>query len=219
MDLAQISDFLTLLEKNNNREWFQKNKAMYQQAMESWQQIVRLLISEISEFDQEIRVLDPKKCIFRIYRDVRFSHNKTPYKTNFSASMKPEGRKSPFGGYYLSYSPEELTVAGGIYQPEPTLLAKIRQEIDYNPGPLLKIINAKKFKTVFGQVDGEKLKRPPKGYSAEDENIELLKHKDFIVYQQLKTNAMDPKKRLKQVGASFQLIQPFNAYFNTVIRD
>lgn len=219
MNLDLILRFLSNLKKNNNREWFQDNKSKYIEANEAFIELVSQIIDQIGKFDPDISVLEPKKCVFRIYRDVRFSKNKDPYKTNFGASMRPEGRKSPFGGYYLHLHQEESFVAGGIYHPEPAHLAKIRQEIDYNPGPINKIISNKKFLSVFESVKGDQLKRPPKGFDAEHPDIELLKHKDFIVYCPLKNKLIKSSEFLKTAISYYKLIKPFNDYFNTAIRD
>ena len=131
--------------------------------------------------------------------------------------MRPGGRKSGLAGYYLSINPGESLVAGGIWQPDPKNLAKIRQEIDYNPEELLKIINKSGFKKQFGEVEGDKLKRPPKGYAKDHGNIELLKHKDFIVYRYLKDSEVKDKNFVRQSLGIYKSIRPFNAYFNMAI--
>jgi uncharacterized protein (TIGR02453 family) len=219
MNLDIILRFLSELEKNNNRDWFQDNKSKYLEAHQAFIELTAHMIDQIGKFDQEISVLEPKKCVFRIYRDVRFSKNKAPYKTNFGASMRPGGRKSPFGGFYLQIQPDESFVAGGMYHPEPRHLAKIRQEIDYNPEPIRKIISGKKFISAFESVTGDQLKRPPKGFDAEHPDIALLKHKDFIVYSSLKNVIVKSPQFLDVAISTYKLMKPFNDYFNTAIQD
>src|SRR6266496_3900330 len=122
-------DFLKKLKKNNNREWFNENKNLYLDAKEDFDYFVNELIQEISESDSSVAGLQPKDCTFRIYKDVRFSKDKTPYKTNFGAAIQQGGRKSPASGYYIHISPTEVFVAGGIYMPSPENLLKIRNYI------------------------------------------------------------------------------------------
>ena len=219
MDLKLVVDFLKKLNKNNNREWFMDNKPMYQEAHASFVELTASLIDQIGKFAPDISTLEPKKCVFRIYRDVRFSKDKSPYKTNFGTSMKPGGRKSPYGGYYIHIHPTESFVAGGIYHPESLNLSKIRQEIDYNPQVINKLISNKKFKDAFQEVKGDKLKRPPKGYDESHPDIELLKHKDFIVYSGLTVKEVLSNDFIKSAVGKFKLMKPFNDYFNTAIQD
>ena len=216
-DLKFILSFLKDLAKNNDREWFQDNKQRYQQAHAAFITLMGNLIDKIGKFDPDIATLDPKKCVFRIYRDVRFSKSKTPYKNNFGANMSPGGRKSGLASYYIHIQPGASMLAGGMYHPEPENLARIRQEIDYNPGILSEILRSSAFRNQFGEMKGEKLKRPPKGYDPEHLNIEWLKHKDFIVYKSISDRELMGKNFVDWASETFKVLRPFNDFFNVAV--
>ncbi|HEX5169927.1 MAG TPA: DUF2461 domain-containing protein, partial [Cyclobacteriaceae bacterium] len=175
--------FLKSLSKNNNREWFEKNKPKFLVAKEEFEHFVTALVNEITKFDGSLMGLDPKKFIFRIYRDVRFSKDKRPYKTNFGAGISSNGKGLGRPGYYLHVEPGGKSfVAGGLYMPEPEILGKVRQEIDYSGDELRKIMSNKKFKNLYRDFwDEDKLKTMPKGYPKDHRCIEWLKLKSFIV--------------------------------------
>jgi len=217
MDTTSILAFLTDLETNNNREWFEENKERYKKVHVSFLDIVQHTIEGIGKFDQDIAHLDPKKCAYRIYRDVRFSKDKTPYKTHFGAEMAPGGRRSGLAGYYIHIQPGESILAGGIWHPAPENLAKIRQEIDYNGDELKDIINSKEFKNVFGELKGDKLKRPPKGYDPDHLDIELLKFKDFLAYTSLKDKEVKSKDYLSNVISKLKVLKPLNDFLNVAV--
>jgi uncharacterized protein (TIGR02453 family) len=169
--------FLKDLKKNNNKDWFDENRKQYQIAKDDFAEFVASLLEDIAKFDPRLKGTEAKDCIFRIFRDVRFSKDKTPYKSHFGANMAPGGRKGFLGGYYLHVDTAgESMIAGGSYHPEPDQLAAIRQEIDYNIKEFKAILNKKDFKTNFGELeDFDKLKRVPKGYDADHPEAELLK--------------------------------------------
>lgn len=183
MDFKQLLGFLKNLEKNNNKEWFDANKKQYESVRKEWIDFVGSVIKKAGAFDPAIQHLDPKKCIFRINRDIRFSKDKSPYKNNFGMALSSTGVKEEFVGYYLHIQPGKSFIAGGAYVPMPDKLAAIRQEIDYSFDEFKKIVSAKAFKDAFGNLSGEKLSRPPKGYEADNPAIEFLKHKSFIAEQ------------------------------------
>lgn len=214
--LSPILEFLSDLEKNNNREWFESNKSRYQDARSALEDLVADMIDRMADVDPDLGMLEPKKCIFRIYRDVRFSKDKTPYKTNMSVSLKAQGRKSPYAGYFLSLKPGEVFVAGGIWHPEPKNLAQIRQEIDYNGQVLEDLFTQTTFKKAFVEMKGEKLKRPPKGYEPDNPRIEWLKHKDFLLTSQVPDEKLG-QNFAKNVVGYFSLMQPFNQFLNMAI--
>jgi len=174
-------DFLSRLKQNNNREWFTENKNQFNEAKLVMEAFVSSLIEKIGGFDKSIAGLDAKKAMFRIYRDIRFSKDKTPYKTGMGSYIAPGGRKSIKAAYYLHIEPEASFLAGGIYGPSTENLFKVRQEIKYNFKEFKNIIEAEDFKNTFGELKGSKLKRPPKGFDADFEGVDYLKHKDFIV--------------------------------------
>jgi len=218
MNAVAIFSFLKELKKNNNRDWFQENKAKYQQAFDHFLDIAQFIIDELGKSDKEISLLQPKDCVFRIYRDVRFSHDKTPYKTHFGAYFAPGGKGSPNPGYYLHLSPGgESFMGGGLYRPTGEMMAKVRQEIDYNSGELKKIVSKKQFSNIFGEIQGDSLVRPPKGYSADHPQIELLKLKDYLVLSNLKDSEVKEKNFTKEVVKRFRIMQPFIEYLSVAI--
>ena len=133
--------FLTVLKENNYKEWFHENKPLYEEAKKEFEPFVNILIQEIRSIDKEVGHLEPKDCIFRVFRDIRFSKDKTPYKTNFGAFVaKGGGRKSEFGGYYFHLEPDNCLLAGGIWMPQPDILKAMRQEIYHNIDEFLEIL-------------------------------------------------------------------------------
>jgi uncharacterized protein (TIGR02453 family) len=181
--MKQIFAFLKKLKSNNNRDWFENHKNDYLKAREEYEMFIEDLLPQIKKFDKKIdKSLSAKECLFRIYKDVRFSKDKTPYKTNMGASINPGGKKSPVAGYYVHIEPGNSFVAGGVWMPEPALLAAIRQEIDYNAKPLTDILKSASFRKWFKGLDEEdKLKSAPKGFDKDHEHIELLKNRHFLV--------------------------------------
>jgi uncharacterized protein (TIGR02453 family) len=206
-------EFLSKLSKNNNREWFEKNRSTYENAKTNFKIFVDDLILSSSKFDPAIKALEAKNCIFRINRDVRFSKNKAPYKNNFGASISPGGKKSFSAGYYVQIQPGQSFIAGGMWQPEAPLISAIRQEIDYNAAEFKKIISAKEFKKQFGKLSEEdKLKSVPKGYDKTHPEIELLKHKSFIVVHDLKDTEVLSKNFLKLCNEVMKAMHPLNSF-------
>jgi len=217
MNTGYILSFLKDLKANNNREWFEENKDRYQQASAHFLELVEAVIAGIGEFDEDISLLDPKKCIYRIYRDVRFSKDKTPYKTHFGADMAQGGRKSGLAGYYFHISPGESMIAGGVWHPQADNLAKIRQEIDYNADLFRKIIDARSFVSAFGEIKGDKLKKAPKGYNPDNPEIELLKFKDYLAYKIMPNKVVTGKNYLTQLISEMKVLQPFNNFLNEAV--
>ncbi len=211
--------FLKDLAKNNDRNWFEKNKERYLDSKLQFEEFIAALLAELSKFDSKVGSLDPKKLPFRIYRDVRFSKDKSPYKVNMGAGISPNGKLVQEPGYYIHLQPGNKSfVAGGIYMPDNERLAKIRQEIDYNADKLLKIINNKAFKKLYPELDDfDKLKTMPKGYPKDHPQIELLKHKSLIVsHNYTDKEVLDPKF-VKTVAAHAKLIKPLNDFINEAI--
>src|ERR1700761_6962308 len=180
-------DFLKDLSQNNNREWFTANKARHDKARENMISFAGKLIALLHKTDPEIDTeLDPKKCVMRIYRDIRFSPNKTPYKNNFGMSIPTRGLRNGGAEYYLHITPGGSFIAGGYWMPEGDHLKAIRQEIDYNGNELKEIIDNPEFVKLFGDFrKQEQLKTIPQGYSADNEHIDLLKLKSFIAVHYL----------------------------------
>jgi uncharacterized protein (TIGR02453 family) len=180
--MENILKFLKAISKNNNREWFEKNKPKYLTVKLEFEDFLEQLHKELLKFDESLGGINPRKLAFRIYRDVRFSKDKRPYKVNMGAGMSEHGKMEQEPGYYIHIEPGKSFVAGGIYMPDNEKLAKIRQEIDYNTKGFQKILNDKKFKKLFPALgDFDKLKTAPKGYPKDHPNIDLLKYKSYIV--------------------------------------
>ncbi len=206
--------FLKKLEANNNRDWFEKNKPAYLKAKEEFEVFVQQIINGIAKFDKRISPdLQAKDCTFRIYKDVRFSKDKTPYKNNMGASINPGGKKSLVAGYYFHLQPEGSFLAGGVYMPEPEMLNAIRQEIDYNSAPLLKILKSASFKKYFKGLDEEgALKTAPKGYDKEHPLIDLLRNRHFIASHAFTNKQVLDKNAAKEIVAGFKAMHPFLEY-------
>lgn len=210
----KVFDFLKKLTKNNNREWFTENKNLYTEAQESMVLFLEDLIKEMSEFDAELGKIDAKKSLFRIYRDTRFSKDKTPYKTNFGASLGM-GKGSQKGGYYLHLEPGKSFIAGGIYMPESSVLKTLRKEISLYGQDFIKILNDKEFKKYFPELDqDDKLKKVPQGFEKEDPMAEYLKLKSFIVVYNLNDDEITDKNASQDLSKIFKAMKPLNDFLN-----
>lgn len=206
---ASTLKFIRDLKKNNNKPWFDVNRKKYEDAKADFVSFVEILITAIGKFDPAVSSLKAKECIFRINRDVRFSKDKSPYKTNMGTYINPGGKKVNTPGYYFHCEPGQSFAAGGLYVPEPALLAKVRQEIDYNFDEWKKIVNNKTFKKYFPKVDGiEVLSRPPKGYSDDNPAIAFLKMKSYIVSRPLTDAQLTHKDLVKDVSRTFETMKP-----------
>ena len=207
-----VFKFLKSLEKNNNRDWFAKNKPKYLHANEHF----KALAEEINEGMQKQDNIEKMK-LFRIYRDVRFSKNKQPYKNSFSGGFS-RATKALRGGYYLHLQPGgNSMVGGGFWQPEPTDLKRIREDIATDAAPLQKIINSTSFKKHFGELKGQQLKTAPKGYPKDHPAIELLRYKSFIVSKYFTDEEVGTPGFSKEVLKYFKAIRPFFDYMSEVL--
>ena len=214
---AATIKFLKDLKKNNNKPWFEKNKADYLRAKEDMDAFVEQVIGGLGKIDPDIATLLPKDRTFRIYRDVRFSKDKTPYKTNMGASFNRGGKKIPTAGYYFHCEPGGQSMAGGgLWMPMPPHLAKVRQEIDYNFDEWKKITGSRGFRKMFPKgVEGiEVLSRPPKGYEEENPAIGYLKMKCFIVSRDLSDAELQSRNLLKDVLKTFAMMKEFIDFLN-----
>jgi len=217
MDFEKALKFLSRLKRNNHKTWFDKNKEEYLEIKESFENWLGELIKNVEKIDGSIRNLEAKHCVFRIYKDVRFSKDKTPYKTHLGAYIAKGGRKSPSAGYYFHLEPGNSFLAGGIWMPESENLSKIRQEIDYNTDEFLKILKDKTFKKYFGEITGEKLSRNPKDYPADHPQIELLKFKSFNGVHEMDDQKVKSRDFLKHVLNAYKAILPLNEFLNRAI--
>ncbi len=216
---ASTLRFLKSLKKNNNKSWFEANKSAYLDAKADIDQFVQLVIDGLGKTDAGIAVLKPKDCTFRIYRDVRFSKNKTPYKSNMGAYFNRGGKKALTAGYYFHCEPGGNRLGGGMWMPLAPELNKVRQEIDYNFDEWKKIINRPNFRKLFPNgVDGiETLTRPPKGYDEQNPAIEFLKMKNFVVMRTLTDAELQSKGLLKEVLKTFAAMKEFIDFLNRAI--
>jgi len=210
-------EFLEELARNNNREWFQKNKKWYEESRDKFLFLTDVMINEIRKFDPEMPALAPKDCMFRIFRDVRFSTDKSPYKTNFGSFISKGGRKGIFSGYYFHISPDENFVGGGIYMPPAEPLKAVRDYIAENADEFLEIVNQKEFKKMYPSMFDDKLKTAPKGFPKDHEHIELLKYKSYIFSHLLSRKDISEEKYIEKMVTAFRLLQPFNRFLNEAI--
>lgn len=217
-----IMSFLYDLSENNNREWFAANKERYTAAADLYKREVTELIAKISDFDAEIQHVKPENCIFRIYRDIRFSPNKIPYKNHFGAYIAINGgRKSIFGGYYFHLEPKNSFLSGGIYCPEKDILKKIRHGIEDNFDELQEILNEKNLKKYFGDMQSyEKNARLPLGFSADSPAAKYLTFKHFLVEHHLLSEEMLFSENFIDYAAEvFRSMKNFNKFFNEIIME
>lgn len=209
--------FLSDLKVNNNREWFTANKARYTAAHAEFLAFTDALIAGIARFDPGIAHYTAKDCVFRIYRDVRFSKDKSPYKTHFGAHVTAAPKKSEIhtrAGYYLHLEPGGTFLAGGAYLPESKWLKAIRQEIAYCTEEFTGILNDRDFKKYFGGIEGEKLTRSPKDYPADHPAIEWLKHKSFLASHACTDEQVLSDGFLRHCADVFQALHPFDQFLN-----
>ena len=218
MDLAHVLQFLAQLQANNSKEWMDAHRDDYQAARQSFIELTAYLLDDLSNEDEGLIGLEPKKCIFRINRDVRFSKDKSPYKLNFGAAMAEGGRHSGNPVYYIQLQPNnESFIAGGLYQAPTDVLAKVRQEIDYNAAELKQITSSPDFKQQFGAIQGDSLKRAPKGYDPSHPNIELLKLKDYLVMHSLTDEEVTDEQFPERALAIFRAMVPFVRYLAVAV--
>ena len=214
--------FLRNLKKNNKKEWFDANRTKYESAKKNVEDLSVEIIKRLSHTDDSIAHLQPKDCMFRINRDVRFSKDKSPYKTNMGVYFSKGGKKGINAGYYFHLEPGSSFVAGGLWMPMPPELKKVRQEIDYSWAEFSKITGSKKFKSVFGDLDMSNefaLSRPPKGYEADNPAISYLKLKSFIATTKIKDADLTSKDLVKKVTVHFESLKPLIDFLNRAIEE
>ncbi len=204
--------FLKDLERNNNREWFNDHKKTYQQAQQNFIFFINELISSLTQIEPDWQGLTAKDCIFRIYRDIRFSKNKQPYKDHFGAHIAKGGRKSSGPGYYIQIKPSGSLLAGGIFNPDSQQLKAIRQEIDYSSKEFLKIVESKRFKAYFGKLKGDQLKTKPKGYEKDHQMIKYLRYKSFLMMYELEDEEIFERNLIFKLLRISEEMQPFNRF-------
>ncbi len=210
--------YLENLKLNNNKEWFNDNKSHFELAKADFEAFITDLFAAIAKFDPSIGHHKPKECIFRIYRDVRFSKDKSPYKTHFGAHLTAAAKKSEIhnrSGYYIHIEPgNNSMLAGGAYLPQGDWLKKIRQEIDYNGHEFLAIIQSPTFKSTFGELEGDSLVRPPKGFDENHQYLQWLKMKSFLATHKVKDNEVTHGDFLNHAAQTFETLKPLGDFLN-----
>lgn len=212
---AQISkasfDFLKELEKNNNREWFTENKERFKSHETVVKAFCNAAMENLNKHDQI-----EKLKIFRIYRDVRFSKDKTPYKAHFAGSFSRMGLERR-GGYYLRIKSGETFLAAGFWEPNKEDLLRIRKELELDASEFRTVINKKSFKEVWGELQGETLKTAPKGFDKEHSDIDLLRYKQFIFTRNFTDKEVLSKNFLDEVDSSFKAIRPYFDLMSSIL--
>ena len=210
--------FITDVAANNNREWFAENKERYEAAKADVLAFVDQLIPQLAAADPEFSADTPsKKCLLRIYRDVRFSKNKDPYKNNYGIFFAVKGKGVNEPGYYLHIQPGACFFAAGFWMPPAPELKKIREEIDYNTSDFLDIINEKNFKNTFQLSQEDKLKKAPKGYETDHPQIELLKLKSFIATFPIKDEEFLKPAIVNKLKTAFESVYPFILFLRKAV--
>ena len=214
MKPAALLDFLANLARHNERDWFQAQKATYDQLRVEFEADVAYWLRELAQDEPALAGLDPKKCVFRIYRDVRFSKVKVPYKTHFSAYFAAGGKHADVPGRYVQIGPNGQTlVAGGLYEPTKEQLAAVRQEIDYQAADLHELLAVPEARQLFPKgLQGEQLKKMPHGYDAAHPEAAWLRHKSFLLTHELPdadVRKLAPEAFRAHVLAALRALGPF----------
>ncbi len=209
--------FLKELKKHNDKAWFDKHRDAYEKAKQDFAEFVQSLIDQHAIKDPSIKSLKAKDCVFRINRDIRFSKDKSPYKTNFGASITVGGKRSGLAGYYFHCEPGESFFGGGIWMPMPPALKKLRQEIDYGFDEFKSIVDSKKFKSVYGPIyRGEEilLSKVPQGFEKDNPAAEYLKLKSCIALKSLSDEDLLSKTLRKKALDAMETLQPLLVFIN-----
>ncbi len=216
--MQAVLQFLTGLKENNTKEWFNDHRKQYDEAKEQMLFLTDILIQEIRRFDEDIPVLSAKDCLFRIFRDVRFSKDKSPYKTNMGSFIAAGGRKSEFGGYYIHLEPGTSFVGGGVWCPEADVLRAIRQEIYESPDNFKEVLYDEDFKQYFTEIMGEKLKTVPKGFDKEFADIDLLRYKSYAFGNSVSDEKVLGEDFVEDAIDMFRQLSHMNRFLNDAIR-
>jgi len=203
--------FLKDIGNNNNRDWFAANKDRYQAAHANTKEFIELLKVKMEKIDN----IESVK-LFRIYRDVRFSKNKIPYKNSWGIGLK-RATKLLRGGCYINIEPGNSFIAGGFWNPNPADLKRIRMELATDAKPLRKIINSAKFKKTFGQLSGDGVKTAPRGFDKEHPDLDLIRMKQFLVYRPVTNKMVLSKDFIKEITTTFKAMHPFFDYMSDVL--
>jgi uncharacterized protein (TIGR02453 family) len=209
--------FLSDLSKNNVKEWFNSNRGRYIEAKANFESFVQAVIDEIAKFDPILKGLEAKTCMYRINRDIRFSNDKTIYKTYMGAFIVKGGKNNgdKYAGYYVHVeSGNSSMIAGGAYIPPMPWLTAIREKIDEQSDKFIKILNNKDLKSFFGEIEGEKLKSAPKGFSKDHPNIELLRMKSYLVSRMISDREIISEGAFDLIIKGARAMKPLNDFLN-----
>lgn len=209
--------FFSDLRNHNDKEWFAANRKRYEEAKSNFENFVQTVINEIITFDPILNGLEVKSCTYRINRDIRFSNDKTIYKTHMGAFIVRGGKKNgdKFAGYYVHVEPGgNSMIAGGAYMPPMPWLTAIREKISEEGDRFVKILNNREFRDFFGELEGEKLKSAPKGFPKDHQYIEYLKMKSFLVARTFSDNEITDKSWLNMIVKGSRLMKPLNDFMN-----
>ncbi|MEN9949393.1 MAG: hypothetical protein RLY85_145 [Bacteroidota bacterium] len=208
-------NFLKELKENNNKDWFELHRKNYEAAKQDYLKFVTAVLGKLKSIDPTLEDLEPKKCVFRINRDVRFSKNKDPYKTNMGSFYSKGGKAVECAGYYFHLEPGACFIGGGYWMPQGPVLKNIRSEIDYNLDEFNSIMQEKSMKKYFGALSKEaRLSRPPQGYEADNPAIEYLKLKSFVVTAPLPDVALADSNLVNLVVDHFKAMKPLVHFLN-----
>jgi uncharacterized protein (TIGR02453 family) len=212
--MKQILEFLSELQHNNNREWFDANRKRYEEARDKMLGYTEVLVNEIRKFDDEIPLINPKECLFRIFRDVRFSNDKSPYKTNMGSFIAKGGRKTIRAGYYFHIQPGESFIGGGIYMPAAEPLKAIRQAVFDDPETYLQIVNEKNFRNIFTDFYGDPLKSAPKGFPKDSPYTSLVLPRSYAYGHQIDDSVVSGGDFIQYTVDAFRVLSGFNRFLN-----
>lgn len=215
--ITETLEFLRELRKNNNRVWFHENKDRFDTLRSAFAEHVEQLIQRIALFDPDIAGVAAKDCIYRIYRDIRFSPNKLPYKTYFSAYIAQGGRKSERAGYYLHIEPENCLLSGGVWCPPPRLLKMLRQAVHDHVEEFTSIVENPDFLASYPSFEGEVLQRVPQPFTKDFVRPDLLKRKDYVVIGRKDESFFIQPDWLEQTAGEFQKLLPFGRFLNYTV--
>ncbi len=215
--MNDVFAFLTELRLNNNKEWFDENRHRYEESRKKVLFLTDMIINEIKNFDPEIGNITAKDCVFRIFRDVRFSNDKTPYKINMGSFIAKGGRKGIGAGYYFHIEPGGSFVGGGAYCPQPDILKAIRTEIFDHPEEFKKLINRESFTDIYTEMYDDQLKTPPKGFPKDFPDIDLLKYKSYAFTSKISDIELLEGDFENKIVTAFKELAPINRFLNIAI--